>query len=92
MAVSAWTTPSGVCDSPGMSGQLTCERCRGHGAVHNEDWLAFEEWRERHPVIGSEAEDDLVEQYFIVVRGHNDVPPMQEPCRACSGSGGLRAA
>jgi hypothetical protein len=60
---------------------LTCKQCHGEGALWSDDWLSFVEWRNRRPVLTPEDEDDLVEQYFLVVCDYSRVPPMR--CAAC---------
>jgi hypothetical protein len=60
-----------------------CAKCAGEGTVRSEDWVAFEEWRQRRPTLTPEDEDDLVEQYFLVVCDYDAVPPMGVDCDAC---------
>lgn len=64
-----------------------CTDCDGTGAKISEDWEAFQEWRSRRPTVSPEAEDDLVEQYFLVVCDFSAVPPMRADCDTCDGSG-----
>jgi hypothetical protein len=68
-----------------------CEPCGGEGQRVNDDWTSFEEWRSRRPVARPDDEDDLVEQYFLVVCDYASVPPMREPCDDCDGTGRVDA-
>jgi hypothetical protein len=63
-------------------------QCHGDGGTWADDWAGLEEWRSRRPVVDSQTEDDLVEQYFIVLLDYVAVPPMQ--CEHCgAGSRGV---
>jgi hypothetical protein len=61
-----------------------CQLCAGERTIHNKDWSSFEIWRRDRPALDSDAEDDLVEHYFIAVLDYTDVPPMRVPCPRCS--------
>lgn len=66
--------------------EADCPHCE-KGQVVSDDWVSFEEWRRRRPVLTPEDEDDLVEQYFLVVCDFDAVPPMRTPCEHCDGHG-----
>lgn len=63
-----------------------CESCNGSGAQATPEWQHFNEWADEKGLSGRDRMEK-VEHYFLEEEGMGSVPPEEEECLDCKGSG-----